>query len=139
VLDLHVPRRHRAGHDQHPIQLSMPANASIGAPALTLGVIVRRTGPPSHAPSQPIPHSARGSLGCPISRGFVPWRLSDAGPGACGEALGGRHPKPITYKLETTALYTRIATNTIRAVMSPLDRLAPLMPKKDEPKDDPPA
>jgi hypothetical protein len=28
-------------------------------------------------------------------------------------------------KLETTALYTRIATNTIRAVMSPLDRLAP--------------
>src|SRR5208282_219301 len=42
-------------------------------------------------------------------------------------------------KLETTALYTRIATNTIRAVMSPLDRLAPLMSKKDEPKDDPPA
>jgi hypothetical protein len=42
-------------------------------------------------------------------------------------------------KLDTTALYTRIATNTIRAVMSPLDRLAPLMSKKDEPKDDPPA
>src|SRR5712692_9895027 len=42
-------------------------------------------------------------------------------------------------KLETTALYTRIATNTIRAVMSPLERLAPLMSKKDEPKDDPPA
>ena len=29
-------------------------------------------------------------------------------------------------KLETTALYTRVATNTIRAVMSPLDRLTPL-------------
>lgn len=42
-------------------------------------------------------------------------------------------------KLETTALYTRIATNTIRAVTSPLDRLAPLRSKKDEPKDDPPA
>ena len=28
-------------------------------------------------------------------------------------------------KLETTALYTRIATNTIRAVMSPLERLSP--------------
>lgn len=42
-------------------------------------------------------------------------------------------------KLETTALYTHIATNTIRAVMSPLDRLTPLMSKKDEPKDDPPA
>ena len=29
-------------------------------------------------------------------------------------------------KLETTALYTQVATNTIRAVMSPLDRLTPL-------------
>jgi len=28
-------------------------------------------------------------------------------------------------KLDTTALYTRVATNTIRAVMSPLDRLTP--------------
>ena len=42
-------------------------------------------------------------------------------------------------KLETTALYTHIATNPIRAVTSPLDRLALLMSKKDEPKDDPPA
>ena len=31
-------------------------------------------------------------------------------------------------KLDTTALYTRVATNTIRAVMSPLDRLTPLGP-----------
>ena len=29
-------------------------------------------------------------------------------------------------KLDTTALYTRVATRTIRTVMSPLDRLAPL-------------
>jgi site-specific recombinase XerD len=29
-------------------------------------------------------------------------------------------------KLDTTALYTRVATTTIRAVMSPLDRLGPL-------------
>jgi len=35
-------------------------------------------------------------------------------------------------KLETTALYTRIATNTIRAVMSPLERLN-LNPNKNEP------
>jgi integrase/recombinase XerD len=35
-------------------------------------------------------------------------------------------------KLETTALYTRVATNTIREVMSPLDRLTPLRPKTDE-------
>jgi site-specific recombinase XerD len=36
-------------------------------------------------------------------------------------------------KLDTTALYTRVATNIIREVMSPLDRLKPLKPKKDEP------
>jgi site-specific recombinase XerD len=36
-------------------------------------------------------------------------------------------------KLETTALYTRVATNTIRMVMSPLDRLTPLRTKPDEP------
>jgi integrase/recombinase XerD len=36
-------------------------------------------------------------------------------------------------KLETTSLYTRVATNTIRTVMSPLDRLAPLRAGRDEP------
>jgi len=35
-------------------------------------------------------------------------------------------------KLDTTALYTHIATNTIRGVLSPLERLT-LRPKKDEP------
>jgi site-specific recombinase XerD len=42
-------------------------------------------------------------------------------------------------KLETTALYTQVATNTIREVMSPLDRLTPLMAKKNEPRAEPPA
>ena len=42
-------------------------------------------------------------------------------------------------KLDTTAPYTRVATNTIREVVSPLDRLTPLMPKKNEPKGGPPA
>jgi site-specific recombinase XerD len=36
-------------------------------------------------------------------------------------------------KLDTTALYPRVATTTIRAVMSPLDRLTPLRPKREEP------
>ena len=36
-------------------------------------------------------------------------------------------------KLESTALYAQVATNTIRAVMSPLDRLTPLRADKDEP------
>jgi integrase/recombinase XerD len=35
-------------------------------------------------------------------------------------------------KLDTTALYTRVAVNTIREVMSPLERLS-LNTKKDEP------
>ena len=39
-------------------------------------------------------------------------------------------------KLDTTARYTQVATNIIREVMSPLDRLTPLVPKK---KDEPPA
>jgi len=32
-------------------------------------------------------------------------------------------------KLDTTARYTQVATNIIREVMSPLDRLTPLVPK----------
>jgi integrase/recombinase XerD len=36
-------------------------------------------------------------------------------------------------KLETTTLYTRVATKTIRTVMSPLDRLTPLRAGRDEP------
>ena len=35
-------------------------------------------------------------------------------------------------ELKTTALYTQVATNTIRSVMSPLDRLRPLAGKKRE-------
>jgi integrase/recombinase XerD len=37
-------------------------------------------------------------------------------------------------KLDTTARYTQVATNIIREVMSPLDKLTPLVPRKDEPK-----
>jgi integrase/recombinase XerD len=42
-------------------------------------------------------------------------------------------------KLETTALYTRVATNTIREVVSPLDRLTPLIPARHEARGEPPA
>lgn len=38
-------------------------------------------------------------------------------------------------KLDTTALYTRVASNTIRTVMSPLDRLEPLSGKRKKPED----
>ena len=36
-------------------------------------------------------------------------------------------------KLDTTALYAQVATNVIRAVMSPLDRLTPLTAKRSKP------
>jgi integrase/recombinase XerD len=36
-------------------------------------------------------------------------------------------------KLDTTALYTRVATTTIRTVTSPLDRLAPLAERRPRP------
>jgi hypothetical protein len=39
--------------------------------------------------------------------------------------------------LDTTARYTQVATNIIRQVMSPLDRLSPLLPKKTEEEDEP--
>jgi integrase/recombinase XerD len=35
-------------------------------------------------------------------------------------------------KLDTTARYTQVATNIIREVMSPLDRLTPLVPKRTD-------
>jgi hypothetical protein len=35
---------------------------------------------------------------CPITRAFLPWRLSDAGPGACLTVAMGRHPKPFTKR-----------------------------------------
>ena len=37
-------------------------------------------------------------------------------------------------KLDTTALYTRVATSTIRTVISPLDRLRPLMGNVERPE-----
>src|SRR5205085_1676596 len=37
-------------------------------------------------------------------------------------------------KLDTTALYTRVANTTIRAVTSPLDRLAPLIEGRPRPE-----
>jgi len=37
-------------------------------------------------------------------------------------------------KLDTTALYTRVASTTIRAVTSPLDRLAPSIDGRPRPE-----
>jgi site-specific recombinase XerD len=37
-------------------------------------------------------------------------------------------------KLDTTARYAHVASKVLREMVSPLDRLSPLVPKKDEPK-----
>jgi len=47
-----------------------------------------------------------------------------------------KHAKQVYENGGTTALYAQVATNTIRTVMSPLDRLTPLVPKTT---DEPPA
>ena len=38
----------------------------------------------------------QGHRRAPMTRGFLPWRLSDAGPGAYLTLATGRHPKPFT-------------------------------------------
>jgi hypothetical protein len=53
--------------------------------------------PPTHLPRQPIPHSGVARrFPRTVSRGFVPWRLSDAGHCPLGTIVHGRHPKPST-------------------------------------------
>src|SRR5262245_62158567 len=51
----------------------------------------------THLPPQPNTHSrVRGNSVSIITRGFVHWRLSDAGHRAPGDVVHGRHPKPYT-------------------------------------------
>ncbi|HUJ83933.1 MAG TPA: hypothetical protein VLW83_18765, partial [Candidatus Acidoferrales bacterium] len=43
-----------------------------------------------------IPIAERTAPSVHFTRGFVPWRLSDDGPGASRTVSMGRHPKPST-------------------------------------------
>jgi hypothetical protein len=43
-----------------------------------------------------IPIAERAAPSAHFTRGFVPWRLSDDGPGASRTVSMGRHPKPYT-------------------------------------------
>ena len=45
--------------------------------------------------SAQIPIDERGTRGAQSFRGFLPWRLPDAGPSASGCVCDGRHPKPL--------------------------------------------
>ena len=53
-------------------------------------------------PPRSNPHSARGNRRAFPQRGFLPWRLSDAGPRHVQHRLSsGRHPKPFTIAAVT--------------------------------------
>ena len=92
------PTGRNAESNRSSTAASQPARASR---ALAPG---RR--PTSNSPNAFIrPQRLRRSRQIPIgqnlrssSRGFVPWRLSDAGPGASGCACDGRHPKPYALR-----------------------------------------
>jgi hypothetical protein len=96
VLSLADPQQHRTHPNQPPIRpVSMPANASIGPPALTLGACIRLAGSPLNARRQPIPHSARGSL-VPHFPRFRSLAAFGRRPWCPLTGRVGRHPKPIT-------------------------------------------
>jgi len=50
----------------------------------------------TQGPRQPNPHSVCGNSLAQLTRGFVLWRLPDAGPDARRSISHGRHPKPCT-------------------------------------------
>src|SRR6266702_1868248 len=50
----------------------------------------------AHRPGRPNPHSVCGSSLAQSTRGFVLWRLPDAGPGARHSMSHGWHPEPCT-------------------------------------------
>src|SRR5437867_12264684 len=56
----------------------------------------------AHHPRQPNPHSVCGSSLAQPTRGFVLWRLSDAGPGARRSHLA----RPASETLHTETLHT---------------------------------
>ena len=93
---LNLPDRHQIEpatailnqHRNHHLALLRPGRHVIDR-------VKSRQAQPPRLPHRSNPHSgARGSSSTIIDRGFVPWRLSDAGPTARGSVTQGRHPKP---------------------------------------------
>ena len=76
-----------------PSSATRPANSVAPKPQIIARNRVRPRR--SHKPSRSNLHSAPPTPRIPY-RGFLPWRLSDAGPGASRIVPMGRHPKPFT-------------------------------------------
>ena len=91
ALSQHLRRRYR------PAFIDRPSTRSISA---TLAPTAARCTRHDHSN----PHSARHRR-VPIPRGFLPWRLPYAGPGACGCVRAGRHPEPLYGAFEVKHLF----------------------------------
>ena len=76
----------------------------------------------AHHPRQPNPHSVCGSSLAQSTRGFVLWRLPDAGHCARGSVLWGRHPKPLYEReLVKTFLHGAYQFSNAKGMRRPLD------------------
>ena len=76
----------------------------------------------AHHPRQPNPHSVCGSSLAQSTRGFVLWRLPDAGPGARRSISHGRHPKPLYERaLVKTFLHGAYQFSNAKGMRRPLD------------------
>src|SRR5262249_11231374 len=131
----YVPARFLLASAHHTV----PSNSCRGSPLphsppATIGKIARLPGLALHGRSQTNPHSARGQTWV-TSRGFVHWRLSNAGPPAgCGlrAQSAGPRPKPLTDSDSCTATSSVIGllAPTVSAQRSRAHRREPDRPAR---------
>src|SRR5947208_5199253 len=72
----------------------------------------------AHHPRQPNPHSVCGSSLAQSTRGFVPWRLSDAGPACPSQHLarGFRYTQPRYLIRDRDCIYGAAVTHRLRTM-----------------------
>jgi site-specific recombinase XerD len=100
-------------------RLAVPRNPVEPLSARQLGRVVRAAAQAAGVTKRVSPHTLRHSFATHLLEQGVDIRVIQT---LLGHA-----------KLDTTALYTRVANTMIRAVTSPLDRLAPLIDERPRP------